>query len=101
MVYFTRGLKYVSRKRKERIKAITDYICLPKQAHASRSAAAAHNGLSMNNGGTWRSDTTTASTSNSNETRSSGTDDETTPLQRERTRKRAESITELEIADLD
>lgn len=74
----TRGLKYVSKYRVERIRAIADYICLPKHLHENATGAA-QNGLSLDRAGltdTWRSEATTSSNSND----SNITDDEGAPL---------------------
>lgn len=85
--YYCRGLKYVSKYRKERIRAIADYICLPKDFHEHTSASV-QNGLSLDHSGhstTWNSQSTVAGSSsngNNHDSTSNGTDDEGTPLQK-------------------
>lgn len=79
-----RGLKYVSKYRQERIRAIADYISLPKDLHAHASASA-QNGLSLNHagfGGSWNSQSTAAGSPSSQDSTSNGTDDEGTPLRK-------------------
>lgn len=73
----------MSKYRRERIRAIADYICLPKHLHEG-SSAAAQNGLSLSHAGfngTWNSSTSAAGASTGNNSASSNeNDDDESPL---------------------